>query len=193
MVVCRGRGRRTFASSGRVRDPVVTGMHGRHMSARPCRALLPCECAKLGWQTRLLAQRRSRTAPLPKPMWMVYSATVLPSCLSCSDVLFCHRPDPDTPIEETVRAMNWVLNQVRCGEVYGCRKSKYCQPDWVPAMSQWGEVQTGCFHCMTRTATSYDMWSCFGVSDSMQTLPSTWRGVDALALTHQFHAMSCIC
>lgn len=27
------------------------------------------------------------------------------------DVLFCHRPDPDTPIEETVRAMNWVVNQ----------------------------------------------------------------------------------
>ncbi|WIA29526.1 hypothetical protein OEZ86_012026 [Tetradesmus obliquus] len=27
------------------------------------------------------------------------------------DVLFCHRPDPNTPIEETVRAMNWVINQ----------------------------------------------------------------------------------
>ena len=27
------------------------------------------------------------------------------------DILFCHRPDPDTPIEETVRAMNHVLNQ----------------------------------------------------------------------------------
>lgn len=27
------------------------------------------------------------------------------------DVLFCHRPDPDTPIEETVRAMNWVIDQ----------------------------------------------------------------------------------
>lgn len=27
------------------------------------------------------------------------------------DLLFCHRPDPDTPIEETVRAMNHVLNQ----------------------------------------------------------------------------------
>eukprot|EP00878_Enallax_costatus_P005227 GHUV01005493.1.p1 GENE.GHUV01005493.1~~GHUV01005493.1.p1 ORF type:complete len:287 (+),score=79.61 GHUV01005493.1:338-1198(+) len=27
------------------------------------------------------------------------------------DVLFCHRPDPDTPIEETVRAMNWVINK----------------------------------------------------------------------------------
>ncbi|HXS09101.1 MAG TPA: aldo/keto reductase, partial [Candidatus Krumholzibacteria bacterium] len=25
------------------------------------------------------------------------------------DLLYCHRPDPDTPIEETVRAMNHVL------------------------------------------------------------------------------------
>ena len=27
------------------------------------------------------------------------------------DLLFCHRPDPETPIEETVRAMNQVLDQ----------------------------------------------------------------------------------
>jgi len=27
------------------------------------------------------------------------------------DILFCHRPDPDTPIEETVRAMDFVINQ----------------------------------------------------------------------------------
>ncbi len=27
------------------------------------------------------------------------------------DLLFCHRPDPDTPIEETVRAMNTVIEQ----------------------------------------------------------------------------------
>jgi voltage-dependent potassium channel beta subunit len=27
------------------------------------------------------------------------------------DLLFCHRPDADTPIEETVRAMNWVIDQ----------------------------------------------------------------------------------
>lgn len=27
------------------------------------------------------------------------------------DLLFCHRPDPETPIEETVRAMNHVINQ----------------------------------------------------------------------------------
>lgn len=27
------------------------------------------------------------------------------------DLLFCHRPDYQTPIEETVRAMNWIINQ----------------------------------------------------------------------------------
>jgi voltage-dependent potassium channel beta subunit len=27
------------------------------------------------------------------------------------DVLFCHRPEPYTPVEETVRAMNFVINQ----------------------------------------------------------------------------------
>jgi voltage-dependent potassium channel beta subunit len=27
------------------------------------------------------------------------------------DLLFCHRPDPETPIEETVRAMSWLVNQ----------------------------------------------------------------------------------
>ncbi|TMW68712.1 hypothetical protein Poli38472_006180 [Pythium oligandrum] len=27
------------------------------------------------------------------------------------DLIFCHRPDPRTPIEETVRAMNWVIQQ----------------------------------------------------------------------------------
>ncbi|KAI3428542.1 hypothetical protein D9Q98_007364 [Chlorella vulgaris] len=27
------------------------------------------------------------------------------------DVLYCHRPDPNTPIEETVRAMNWAIDQ----------------------------------------------------------------------------------
>ncbi|PRW44395.1 putative voltage-gated potassium channel subunit beta [Chlorella sorokiniana] len=27
------------------------------------------------------------------------------------DLLFCHRPDPETPIEETVRAMNWCIDQ----------------------------------------------------------------------------------
>lgn len=27
------------------------------------------------------------------------------------DVVFCHRPDPNTPLEETCRAMDWVINQ----------------------------------------------------------------------------------
>lgn len=31
--------------------------------------------------------------------------------LAYVDLLFCHRPDPHTPIEETVRAMNWVIEQ----------------------------------------------------------------------------------
>ncbi|KAH7425600.1 hypothetical protein KP509_11G061900 [Ceratopteris richardii] len=38
------------------------------------------------------------------------------ACLKCLqmdyvDVLFCHRPDSSTPIEETVRAMNYVINK----------------------------------------------------------------------------------
>ena len=31
--------------------------------------------------------------------------------LTYVDVLFCHRPDPVTPIEETVRAMSWLVDQ----------------------------------------------------------------------------------
>lgn len=27
------------------------------------------------------------------------------------DLVYCHRPDPETPVEETVRAMNWVLDK----------------------------------------------------------------------------------
>jgi len=27
------------------------------------------------------------------------------------DIIFCHRPDPDTPMEETVRAMNWIIEK----------------------------------------------------------------------------------
>jgi voltage-dependent potassium channel beta subunit len=30
------------------------------------------------------------------------------------DLVFCHRPDPRTPIEETVRAMNYLVNQGKC-------------------------------------------------------------------------------
>jgi voltage-dependent potassium channel beta subunit len=29
------------------------------------------------------------------------------------DLVFCHRPDPDTPIAETVRAMNWLIDRGR--------------------------------------------------------------------------------
>lgn len=31
--------------------------------------------------------------------------------MSYVDVLFCHRPDRDTPLEETCRAMSWVIDQ----------------------------------------------------------------------------------
>jgi len=31
--------------------------------------------------------------------------------LTYVDVVFCHRPDVHTPIEETVRAMDWIINQ----------------------------------------------------------------------------------
>ena len=27
------------------------------------------------------------------------------------DVVFCHRPDLDTPLEETVRALSWLIDQ----------------------------------------------------------------------------------
>jgi voltage-dependent potassium channel beta subunit len=30
------------------------------------------------------------------------------------DLLYCHRPDRNTPIEETVRAMNWLIDQGKC-------------------------------------------------------------------------------
>ena len=36
------------------------------------------------------------------------------------DLLFCHRPDVATPIEETVRAMNWCIDQV--GALVGVKK-----------------------------------------------------------------------
>ena len=43
--------------------------------------------------------------------WSLRPLLLLLLLLTTSDVLFCHRPDPDTPIEETVRAMNWVINK----------------------------------------------------------------------------------
>lgn len=56
-------------------------------------------------------------ASMPDRGAYVYARCWLPAaahcvCLCRRDVLFCHRPDPDTPIEETVRAMNWVIDQV---------------------------------------------------------------------------------
>ena len=36
------------------------------------------------------------------------------------DLIFCHRPDTTTPIEETVRAMNFVIDQVRPGVLLDC-------------------------------------------------------------------------
>lgn len=49
------------------------------------------------------------------------------------DVLFAHRPDPNTPIEETVRAFNYCIDNVRaafcCVEscVGGCVLCKQCR------------------------------------------------------------------
>ncbi|GAB4814365.1 hypothetical protein N2152v2_001411 [Parachlorella kessleri] len=39
------------------------------------------------------------------------TAAVPPSLNGAVDLLYCHRPDAETPIEETVRAMNWVIDQ----------------------------------------------------------------------------------
>jgi voltage-dependent potassium channel beta subunit len=62
------------------------------------------------------------------------------------DLLFCHRPDKYTPIEETVRAMNWVLDQglalywgtsewtpVQIMEAYGIARREHLIP---PLMDQ---------------------------------------------------------
>lgn len=59
--------------------------------------------------------RLVRAANMPKRGVYVCACCWLPAAVQCvcrRDVLFCHRPDPDTPIEETVRAMNWVVDQV---------------------------------------------------------------------------------
>lgn len=50
------------------------------------------------------------------------------------DVLFCHRPDSNTPMEETCRALNWVINQ---GKAFYWGTS-----EWTP--SQIGEAHTVC-------------------------------------------------
>lgn len=50
------------------------------------------------------------------------------------DVVFCHRPDLNTPMEETCRAMNWVIEQ---GKAFYWGTS-----EWSP--SQIGEAHTVC-------------------------------------------------
>lgn len=50
------------------------------------------------------------------------------------DVVFCHRPDPNTPMEETCRAMDWVINQ---GKAFYWGTS-----EWSP--SQIGEAHVIC-------------------------------------------------
>ncbi|ETL47049.1 hypothetical protein L916_03168 [Phytophthora nicotianae] len=46
------------------------------------------------------------------------------------DVLFCHRPDPHTPIEETVRAMNYVIEQ---GWAFYWGTSEWLPSDFIEA------------------------------------------------------------
>ena len=41
----------------------------------------------------------------------MHTASLARLQLDYVDVVFAHMPDPDTPMEETVRAMNWVLSQ----------------------------------------------------------------------------------
>ena len=40
---------------------------------------------------------------------MLEQASLARLQLEYVDLLFCHRPDTTTPIEETVRAMNWII------------------------------------------------------------------------------------
>lgn len=41
------------------------------------------------------------------------------------DLIFCHRPDNQTPIEETVRAMNFVIDQVaHLSHLWHCHEHK---------------------------------------------------------------------
>ena len=65
----------------------------------------------------LLAACSSKLPPSGQPI----SVGSLLACVQASlkrfqldyvDLLFCHRPDVATPIEETVRAMNWCIDQV---------------------------------------------------------------------------------
>ncbi|MHC1781324.1 MAG: potassium channel beta subunit family protein [Anaerolineaceae bacterium] len=46
------------------------------------------------------------------------------------DLIFCHRPDPDTPIEETVRAMDLIIRQ---GKAFYWGTSEWCAADIMKA------------------------------------------------------------
>ncbi len=48
------------------------------------------------------------------------------------DLLFCHRPDPETPIEETVRAMDVIVKQ---GKAFYWGTSEWCAADIMRADS----------------------------------------------------------
>jgi voltage-dependent potassium channel beta subunit len=48
------------------------------------------------------------------------------------DLVFCHRPDPDTPIEETVRAMNWLIDQ---GKAFYWGTSEWSADEIMQAVS----------------------------------------------------------
>lgn len=50
------------------------------------------------------------------------------------DLLFCHRPDTTTPIEETVRAMNYIIDHGWA--FYWCALLK-CPLSWENPASCW--------------------------------------------------------
>ena len=70
--------------------------------AHTCTAVLPpiCSCCDSHILTILYC-----LVPLHVPYCT--QASLKRMQLDYVDLLYCHRPDPQTPIEETVRAMNW--------------------------------------------------------------------------------------
>jgi aryl-alcohol dehydrogenase-like predicted oxidoreductase len=53
------------------------------------------------------------------------------------DLLFCHRPDPQTPIEETVRAMNYLIDQ---GKVFYWGTSEWSAAEITQAHAAAGRL-----------------------------------------------------
>ena len=47
------------------------------------------------------------------------------------EVIFCHRPDSDTPIEETVKAMDWIVEE---GYAFYWATSEWTQEQITQAM-----------------------------------------------------------